>query len=270
MPLTALALLAFAANSVLARLALGGRMIDPWTYTGVRLAAGAAVLALLLRGRRGAIPGSWAGAAALLAYALAFSLAYVRLPTGVGALVLFAAVQATMLGWGTLRGAPPSRRALAGMVLAAAGLVGLLAPGLDRPDPAAAALMAGAGAAWGLYSLLGRGVSDPAGATAGNFLRTTPAAALLAVAGLNRGGWSLEGVALAAVSGALASGVGYAIWYRVLPRLTVTQAGAAQLAVPAVAALAGVALLNEPATLRLLLAGTVTLAGVALAVLPNR
>lgn len=269
-PLTAVALLAFAANSLLARLALGGRMIDPWAYTGVRLAAGAAVLALLLRSRRGALPGSWTGAAALLAYALAFSLAYVRLPTGVGALVLFAAVQATMLGWGTLRGTPPSRRALAGMTLAAAGLVGLLAPGLDRPDPAAAALMALAGAAWGAYSLLGRGGSDPAGTTAGNFLRTLPAAALLATAGLGWGAWDMGGVALAATSGALASGLGYAVWYRVLPRLSVTQAGAVQLAVPAVAALAGVVLLHEPATLRLVLAGSLTLAGVALAVLPAR
>ena len=274
--LTGITLLAFAANSLLARLALGGGLIGPWSYTGVRLAAGALTLAILLRPRNGPLPGSWPGAAALAAYAIAFSLAYVALPTGIGALLLFSAVQATMLGYATLRGKPPSPRALAGIALAAAGLIALLAPAPASAqdqiniNPTAALLMAAAGIAWGIYSLLGRNVSNPAAATAGNFLRTTPLAAIITLAGLAQPGWTWQGAALAALSGAIASGIGYALWYRVLPHLSVTQAGAAQLAVPALAALGGILILGEPATPRTLLAGAVTLAGVGYAVLPRR
>ena len=264
--LTAVALLAFAANSLLARAALGQGGMDPALYTGVRLLSGAVVLAVLLRGRRG-MPGTWAGAGALLVYAAAFSFAYVRLGVAAGALVLFASVQAAMLGWGAVRGQAPGRRALGGMAVALAGLVALLAPGLARPDPGAAALMALSGIAWGAYTLLGRQGSDPAATTAGNFVRTVPAALLLIGVG---GAADLRGVLLAAASGALASGAGYAVWYRALPGLTVPQAAIVQLAVPAVAALGAVLFVNEPLSLRLVLAGTAILAGVGLAVLPVR
>ncbi len=270
--LTAAAMAAFAANSLLARLALSAGGMDPALYTGVRLLAGAAVLGVLLRGR-GSWPGGWAAAAALLAYALAFSLAYVRLGVAAGALVLFASVQATMLGWAVMQGRPPSRRAWLGMAVAFAGLVALLAPGLSQPDsrvdPGAATLMAVSGMAWGVYTLLGRGGGDPTGQTAGNFVRTAPAALLLVLLPLS-GGAALEprGLLLAAASGAVASGAGYALWYRALPGLSVVQASVVQLLVPAVAAVGAVLFVNEPLSLRLVLAGGTILAGVALAVVP--
>lgn len=267
--LTGAALLAFAANSLFARLALAGGGMDAAGYTGVRLLSGGLALAWLLRGRAPRDwPGSWRAALALFVYALAFSVAYVRLGVAVGALVLFATVQAGMLGWALLRGQAPSGRALLGMGVAMAGLVALLGPGLSRPDPGAAALMVVSGLAWAAYTLLGRGGADPVGQTAGNFVRTVPAAVPLVV--VFAGGAEWRGLLLAVASGALASGFGYVLWYRALPALTVAQASVVQLAVPVLAALGGVALLHEPLTLRLVLAGGVILVGVGVAVLPGR
>ena len=266
-----MAMTAFAGNSLLCRGALAAAAIDPATFTGIRLASGALVLALLARGRARA--GSVPSAFALFAYAAAFSFAYVRLSAGVGALLLFGAVQATMIGAGLRAGEPLTRARFAGFVLAATGLVVLVRPGLDAPDPLAALAMIAAGAAWGVYSLRGRGARDPLGETAGNFLRAAPfGLALVAVQALvpaSGGGLhaGARGATLAAVSGALASGLGYAIWYAALPRLSATVAGIVQSSVPILAALGGVLLLGEPVTARLVFAALVVPGGIALAIL---
>jgi drug/metabolite transporter (DMT)-like permease len=269
--LTVLALVGFAANSLLCRAALAGgeHLIDAASFTWVRLVSGAGVLGLLLRVRGGGTQGgSWGSAVALFAYAAGFSLAYVRIPAGVGALLLFGCVQATMLGTGLVRGERLRLLEWAGLLLALGGLVGLTAPGATAPDLPGAALMAGAGVAWGVYSLRGRGSTDPLAATARNFLL----AQLLAVAlvGLRvavQGSphFTARGVVLAAVSGALASGVGYSLWYAALPHLTATRAAIVQLSVPVLAATGGVLLLGEQVTARLVGAGAALLAGVLLA-----
>ncbi len=204
----------------------------------------------------------------LFAYAAAFSLAYVRLPAGTGALLLFGAVQATMIGAGLRSGERLAPAQLAGFLLALAGLVALILPGVGAPVPAAAALMLGAGIAWGAYSLRGRGSADPLGETAGNFARALPWAALLAVLAVALGTWRLDaaGAGLAVASGALASGVGYALWYAALRSLSATEAGIVQLSVPVLAALGGVVLLAEPVTPRFVVASVVVLGGVALAI----
>lgn len=263
--LTAVAMAAFAANSVLCRLALAHTAIDPALFTLVRIVSGAATLWVLVlsagRGRR--IGGSWQGALALLAYAACFSFAYVSLNAGIGALLLFAAVQATMILWGLLRGERLVPLQWIGLAGAMAGLVLLLAPGVSAPEPAGAALMVVAGIAWGAYSLQGRGSADPLGANAGNFLRAAPPAALLALVAFG-GGWDTAGLAYAVLSGALASGVGYAIWYAALPGLTAARAASVQLSVPVITALGGVMLLGEPVTLRLAVASAAVLGGIAL------
>lgn len=272
---TALALTGFAANSLLCRGALAPRSIDPWSFTALRLGSGALALALLARSTRGAraaVPtreGSLLSAFALWAYAAAFALAYLRLAAGVGALVLFASVQATMIGWSALRGARPSRRELGGFALAFAGLVVLLRPGVGLPDPVGLLQMSVAGVAWGVYSLRGRQSRSPLLATSGNFARSVPLA--LAVWLVSLLGASLHasarGIALAVASGALASGLGYALWYRALPRLTAVRAALVQLLVPVLTAAAGIALLGEAPTVRLFVAGPLILCGVGLAVL---
>ena len=271
--LTAAALACFAANSILCRLALADRAIDPAAFTGLRLASGALVLGLLALRRPGARPAeswSWLSAAALFAYAAPFSFAYVSLGAGVGALVLFAVVQATMIGWGVVRGDRPRPRVWLGLAIALGGLVGLAAPGARSPDPIGVAAMAIAGAAWGAYTLRGRGSPvDPVVGNAASFARTLPvAAALVAAAGLSgQLALSPRGAALAVASGAAASGVGYALWYAALRGLTVARAAILQLLVPVLAALGGVLLLGETADLRLALAGAAILGGVAIAVL---
>lgn len=271
---TMLALAGFAANSLLARAALagGGRLIDAASFTAVRLVSGAVVLALLLRARRGGggRKGSWGSALALFAYAAGFSLSYVRIGAGVGALLLFGCVQATMLGTGLVRGERPHGLEWAGLLLALGGLVGLTAPGATAPDALGAVLMAGAGVAWGVYSLRGRGSTDPLAVTADNFLRSVPlAVGLSAVSAL-----ALEapratptGLVLAVASGAVASGVGYSLWYAALPHLTATRAAIVQLSVPVLAAAGGVLLLGERLTARLVGAGAALLGGVLLALL---
>lgn len=267
--LTGTALVAFAANSWLCRAALRDGSIDPVGFTAVRLAAGATVLVGLvaLRGgfRAPGERGSWRASAALLLYALPFSLAYVRLDSGLGALILFAAVQLTMLVGGLVGGHRPGGAEVVGMGLALGGLVVLAAPGRASADPVALAGMAVAGLGWGLYSLLGRSARRPLVATAGNFARSLPgvAAALLVALPWGLHG-SRRGVALAALSGGVTSGLGYAIWYAALPRLRPVVAGMVQLLVPVIAALGGVALLAERITPRLAISGGLILGGIAI------
>jgi len=277
----AAALACFAGNSLLCRAALRDGAMDPLVFTALRLASGAAVLYLLValrrrRDGRGAagtqaarrVDGDWPSAFALLAYALLFALAYRQVGAATGALLLFGAVQLTMLGQAVRAGEALGGWRGAGMALAAAGLGALLLPGWQAPPAAAAAAMLGAGVAWGLYSLRGRGSRDALGDTAGNFLRSLPALAVLALVaaaiGRLHGAWSAQGLAAALASGALASGIGYALWYTALPRLGRAAAGSAQLAVPVLTALGGVALLGEPLVARLLLAGALVLGGLGL------
>jgi len=267
--LTLLALVAFAANSLLARLALVEGAIDAASFAGIRLGSGAAILAALVLARGGRPAGSWAGAAALALYAVPFALAYLALTAATGALILFGAVQITMIGVGLRQGERPAGLEWVGLAVAVAGLVYLVSPGLAAPSPGGAAAMAVAGAAWGVYSLLGRGSGRPVATTAGNFLRATPLAlGMMAVAGLAAGSVRITvwGALLAVVSGAVTSGLGYVVWYAALAGLTATRAATVQLAVPVLTAFGGVALLGEPITLRLVVASVPILGGVLLAI----
>lgn len=273
--LTAFTLLAFAANSLLCRLALGGGMIDPISFTTLRLLSGALALLPLARasgasGRAGASSGSWGSALALFAYAAAFSLAYITLTTGTGALVLFASVQVTMLGVALRSGERLNAVQWIGSVLAVGGLVYLVFPGLSAPDPLGALLMGVAGVAWGIYSIRGRGVGAPISMTAGNFRRAVPFSLAASIVALAWAELTAEGVLLAMISGALTSGMGYVLWYRVLRGLTTTQASVVQLLVPVLAALGGVVLLSEAMSMRLILASMLILGGVGLAVVTRR
>lgn len=264
-------MLGFAANSLLCRAALAPRLASPAAFTALRLATGAAALWLLVRLVRRSRPagGSWGSATILFAYAASFSLAYVRIPAGVGALLLFAAVQISMIAWALATGERPGRLQWLGIGLALGGLAALTLPGARSPDPLGAALMLLAGAAWGAYSVRGRGTSAPLATTADNFVRSLPlAAAFLLVTG--RPTITGAGAVLASASGAVASGLGYALWYAAVPALGVTRAAAVQLSVPVLAASGGVLLLGEPVTLRLVIAGSAILAGIALATLRPR
>jgi drug/metabolite transporter (DMT)-like permease len=271
--LTTIAMLAFAANSVLARLALGAGEIDPLAYTGIRLASGALMLSALLalRAPRRFVPrrvaGTWRGASALLVYAITFSLAYVMLATGTGALILFASVQFGMLGWAVLKGDRPGVLEWLGIGIAFAALAFLVAPGLVTPDPLGAALMVVSGLAWAVYSLLGRGSVSPLADTAGNFVRCLPVGIALGLAGFWLTSPSVAGIGYAVASGALASGVGYMIWYSILPGLTRSSAAFVQLTVPAIAAGGGVLLVGEALTRDLVIALCGILGGVALALI---
>ena len=270
-----LALVGFAANSLLCRAALGRGAIDAASFTSVRLIAGAVVLALLTvrGGGRPMAEGDFRGAAALFGYAAAFSFAYLRLGAAAGALILFGVVQLTMVGTAVARGERLRLRAGIGMALACGGLLWLMLPGAaasGAPDPVGAALMAVAGAAWGVYSLLGRRASKPLLATAGNFCRSVAFVPLLLLPLLVRPAGFVatpRGILLAVVSGALASGLGYALWYAALPALGATRAAILQLTVPVLAGVGAVAILGETANPRLLTAGAAVLGGVALAVM---
>ncbi len=271
--LTALAMVAFAANSVLARLAMATGEAGAWTFTLIRILSGALVLALLVSPVRASRAGSWISGLALLVYAGAFSLAYLSLAAGTGALILFALVQITMIGWGVLGGEKLAAARWAGLALAVGGLVWLLLPGLNAPPASGAALMAISGLAWGVYSLRGRGKAAPTQHTAGNFLRAGAMAALISLPLLlmrPEAGPSPEGIAYAVLSGAITSGLGYAIWYAALKDLSASLAGIAQLTVPALAALGGIVFLAEPLSLRFIASTLAILAGVALASLANR
>jgi drug/metabolite transporter (DMT)-like permease len=266
--LTLLALVAFASNSLLTRLALGTRQLDAASFTAIRLASGAVMLAAIvlvqsrtwrsLRGR------GVAGPLALFAYAAPFSFAYLRIGAAVGALVLFGVVQLTMIGYGIARGERPTPLMWLGLALAAGGLLVLTVPAVARPDPLGVLLMAIAGVAWAVYTLVGRGTSNPIAANARSFLWSTPLALLLVALGRVPMHATQRGILLALISGAVTSGVGYAIWYRALPGLTVTQAAVAQLSVPVIAAAGAVLTLNETVSTRLVGAGIAVLSGVAL------
>jgi len=265
-------MLAFAANSVLCRLALGATTIDAASFTAIRLGSGAAMLVLLAAGRRREIisgqRGSWRSAVMLFLYAAAFSFAYRNLSAGTGALILFASVQLTMLLYAIFSGERPGAAEWFGLALAFGGLVYLVSPGLSAPPALNAGLMTIAGVAWGVYSLRGRGSTDALGVTAGNFLRSVPFALIATFATLVLGTAhaTQRGVLLAILSGALTSGIGYAIWYAALRSLTATRAALVQLSVPIIAALGGVALVQEKVTARLVIASLLVLSGIALAV----
>ena len=266
--LTTMAMTAFAGNSLLCRLALKNTGIDAASFTAIRLVSGALALWLVARQFRSTRSGegNWLSALALFAYAAAFSFAYMSLPTGTGALLLFGAVQATMIGYGIWAGERLRALQLAGLALALGGLSGLLLPGVSAPPLAGSALMISAGIAWGIYSLRGKSAGDPTRVTAGNFLRAAPVAIALSLCVLLVKGVSLDaaGFGYAVASGALTSGIGYAIWYTALPALKATTAATVQLSVPVIAALGGIAFLGEPVTLRLLLASSAILGGIAL------
>ena len=269
--LTLLALLAFASNSLLTRLALGTHQIDAAGFTAIRLGAGAVMLVALVvvqtRSWSAMKGSSAAGPLALFAYAAPFSFAYLRIGAAVGALVLFGVVQLTMIGYGIARGERPSAMMWLGLVLAAAGLALLTVPSVTRPDPLGVLLMAIAGVAWAVYTLVGRGTPDPLAANARSFLWSAPLAIALVVLVIAMRGDAApsgRGIVLALVSGAVTSGLGYAIWYRALPSLTVTQAAVAQLSVPVIAALGAVAVLGEAVSSRLVVAGAMVLIGVGL------
>lgn len=270
--LVALTMIAFAGNSLLCRVALKDTAIDAASFTTIRLLSGAAMLWLVVRTRGGtpAGTGNWLSALALFAYAAGFSFAYLSLPAASGALLLFGAVQATMIGHGLWRGERLRRPQLAGLFLAFGGLVGLLLPGLSAPPLLGSVLMLGAGAAWGVYSLRGRGAGDATRVTAGNFLRAVPIAAALSILMLGRTSLDGAGVGYAVASGALASGLGYAIWYTALPALKAATAATVQLSVPPLAALGGVLFLGEAITPRLTLASIAILGGIALVILEKR
>ncbi|MBE0615916.1 MAG: DMT family transporter [Burkholderiales bacterium] len=270
--LTSLAMVAFAGNSLLCRLALKHTNIDAASFTAVRLISGALTLWVLARVSRRARGGSgnWLSAFALFVYAAGFSYAYVSLPTASGALLLFGAVQATMISHGIWKGERLLKLQFLGLVLALGGLVGLLLPGLSAPPLGGSILMLSAGVAWGVYSLRGKGAGDPTRVTAGNFLRAVPIS--IGLSALMLGGMSVDGAGLAYAvsSGALASGIGYAVWYTALPALKATSAATVQLSVPVIAALGGVVFLGEPISLRLMGASAAILGGIALVILERR
>lgn len=264
--LTTLAMLAFAGNSLLCRVALRDTAIDPASFTTLRLLSGALVLALIvrLRPRSGPTRADWISALALFAYAAGFSWAYVSLPAATGALLLFGAVQTTMIGRGLAGGERLNGLQSGGLIIATAGLVLLLLPGLDAPPLVGAVLMLGAGVAWGVYSLRGRGTGDPIAVTAGNFLRAMPFALVMSVLTFGHTNLNAAGIACAVASGALTSGIGYAIWYSALPALKATQAATVQLSVPVIAAAGGIVLLGESANARLIVATLAILGGIGL------
>jgi drug/metabolite transporter (DMT)-like permease len=274
-------MVAFAANSVLCRVALRSSGTDPATFTAVRITSGALMLWIVAgaTGRKCKSAGNWLSAAALLGYAASFSFAYVSLSVGTGALLLFGAVQATMIVRGLISGERLNGPQIVGFVVAVLGLILLVLPGISAPPLANALVMAFAGMCWGVYSLRGRRSSDPLATTAGNFARATPMAlaVLFAYAVLRSQGAHARGlhfttaaIAYASLSGAIASGLGYAIWYAALRGLTATRAAVVQLSVPAIAALGGVAFLGERITVRLAISATAVLGGIALFVLENR
>ena len=265
--LTTAAMIAFAANSLLCRMALGEHLIDAASFTAVRLVCGAIFLSLLVSVRqRGSLrlPADAIAVGALFVYAIAFSFAYLGLSAGTGALILFGAVQITMIGAGLISRERLSPLGWSGLVLACAGLAALLAPGVTAPPMSNAVMMAAAGIAWGVYSLRGRKAPDPLRATASNFLWSVPLAMISVPTFAHPPSISTQGLALAAASGAIASGLGYVIWYAALAHLRAVAAASVQLSVPVIAAVGGVFFLGERATLRLLLCSLAVLGGIAL------
>lgn len=268
--LTIVTLAFFAANSLLARAALGPGLADAASYTSIRLGSGAAaLLALSLATGRG-LPrgGSVLSALALFGYAAGFSLAYRRIAAGPGAFLLFFAVQATMIAWSVAGGVRPTRAQWAGLAIALAGLAWLTLPGAHAPDSIGAALMIGAGVSWGAYTMRGRAVADPTATTAANFALSVPITLAFSLASAGGATLRADGALLAAASGAGTSAIAYVLWYTIVPVLGAPRAAALQLAVPPLVPLAAAGLLGEPLTLRLFLSGTTILAGVGLAIGP--
>jgi drug/metabolite transporter (DMT)-like permease len=266
--LTTLTMLAFAGNSLLCRVALRDTTIDAASFTSIRLASGALVLALIVWSRAGRplAGGSWWAAACLFGYAAFFSFAYRDLTAATGALLLFGTVQTSMLGYGIAQGERLRLAQTIGLLIAVAGLVYMLLPGLAAPPLLGAAFMIAAGLSWAGYSLLGRGVQDATGATAGNFILAVPMTVVLSLATLGSAELDMPGVAYAVASGAVTSGLGYVLWYAVLPAFKAATAAVIQLSVPAIAALGGVILLAEPLSIRLILASAAILGGIALTI----
>ena len=270
--LTLFAMIAFAGNSLLCRMALKNTSIDPSSFTTIRLISGALMLGLIvhIRGGTYGAAGSWLSALALFAYAAGFSFAYISLPAGTGALLLFGAVQVTMIGYGFSAGERLHKQQIAGLIFAFGGLVGLLLPGLSAPPLQGSVLMLGAGIAWGIYSLRGSSAGDATCVTASNFLRALPFAVALSIVMLPSALLDLPGVGYAVASGAVASGIGYAIWYMALQGLKPTSAASVQLSVPMIAAVGGMIFLGEPFSARFLIASAAILGGIALVVFGKR
>ena len=266
--LTTFAMTAFAANSLLCRAALKSGRIDATSFTVVRLLSAALMLWLILRCRRQPqhSRGNWPSAVALFVYAAAFSYAYIALPAATGALLLFAAVQFSMIAWGIRRGERFTPTQLTGLLLACGGLVVMLLPGLTAPPLAAAVLMLAAGFAWGIYSIQGQQSLNPLADTAANFLRTLPLAVVLGLIMGPQIKLDPTGLAYAIASGSLASGLGYTLWYMALSDLRALSAATIQLSVPLIAALGGIVLLGETLTLRLVLTGAAILSGILLVI----
>ncbi|MDE4454059.1 DMT family transporter [Psychrobacter sp. DAB_AL62B] len=291
---TIIALIAFAANSLLCRMALAEGYIDPWNFTVIRLLGGAVCLAIIMtvhqqRLQRQSVlnentnvnavskdailkdKGSWISSVSLVVYALCFSLAYVELETGTGALILFAAVQFTMIGWGIYQKERLSKVQWAALLIAFAGFVYLMLPSAAVPSLFGAVIMALSGISWGVYSIRGKSCISSVRATGFNFIRSLVAIPLLFLAGMNYfAEMSMEGILLAGVSGAITSGVGYSLWYVAMPLLKSTQAAVVQFCVPILAAIAGVLFLSEQLTLRFIIASVVILGAVLIFVLNKK
>ena len=263
--LTVLALLAFAANSLLARTGLLTQDMGPFEFTLIRLVSGAAMLLVLMAITRQSSTGTWAGGAMLLLYALMFSLAYVTLETGTGALCLFASVQLTILGVSGVKG-ELNRIEILGAVIAFIGFTYLVLPALGTPDWRGIILMVLSGMGWGFYTLIGRSAENPLALTSGNFIRASFMALPLLMFILPSPELTQTGIALAVLSGAITSGCGYAIWYAVLPKISAALSAVSQLTVPPIAAVMGWLVLGEILGLRFILATAIIAAGLVLVI----
>ncbi|MCH6256958.1 DMT family transporter [Puniceicoccaceae bacterium K14] len=269
--LTTTAMAAFAGNSLLCRIALRDTAIDPANFTSIRIISGALTLWFLasLKTSSPKEKGNNVSALALFAYAAGFSYAYINLTAATGALILFGTVQTSMISYGLWSGERLKKLQLAGLIFAFAGLTSLLLPGLSAPPLKASILMIISGIGWAIYSIRGKRVTQPTVVTAGNFLRAIPITITLSLATLNRASMDTQGIIYAILSGALASGIGYVIWYAALPALKATNAATIQLSVPVIAAFGGILFLNEPITVRFILASIAVLGGIALVIRKN-
>ena len=267
--LTTITMIAFAANSVLCRIALKETEIDAASFTSIRLISGALMLWLITKflSKPSTNNSDWISAFMLFAYAACFSLAYVNLTVATGALLLFGAIQVTMIGYSIYIGERLAGRRLLGLILALGGLIGMLLPGVSAPSVGSSILMVGSGIAWGIYSLRGQGIINPISVTAKNFMLSIFFAVILSLLLISRVQLDIQGVLYAIVSGGVASGLGYAVWYTILPYLKATNAATVQLSVPVIAAFGGLFILEEPLTIRFLLATIFILGGIALVIL---